>query len=227
MSTLQVPIEQRLVLCCVDYPTYVRFTDLLGERYLRVNYDGERMEIMTTSPKHERIKHLLGLFLVAVTEEMDIDMVGLGSMTCRREDVERGLEPDECYWIAHERQVRGRDDLNLERDPPPDLAIEVGVSRSVLDRLSLYASLRVPEVWRWDGRTLRVLLLGSDGEYHESPKSAALPFLPVAELARFVNAASTMSDTKVLRSFRAWVREQIDSGWTTSAPKPKKRPKRK
>jgi Uma2 family endonuclease len=210
--------EQHFVLYNVDWDTYVTISDKLGERNIRLNYDGVNLEFMSTSLEHERAKKRLAWLLETVTLEMGIDILGGGSMTCRRQDLERGFEPDECYWIAHETQMRGRTDIDLMRDPPPDLMLEVEISRSFVDRLALAARLGVPEVWRWDGDTLRVMLLGSDGQYKESERSRALPFLPVTELVRFLKADTAQSETQLLRAFRDWVREQMASGWDGAIP---------
>jgi Uma2 family endonuclease len=154
----------------------------------------------------------LARLVEALTEEMDIDIASYGSMTCRRPDLERGLEADESYWIANEPRMRSREEVDLERDPPPDLVLEIEISRSSLNRIAIYAALRVPEVWRWDGETLRVLLLTSRGNYRQSERSKAFPFLPLAELAGFLRRAG-QSETQRLRSFRAWVRKQMKQGW--------------
>ncbi|HEY7158151.1 MAG TPA: Uma2 family endonuclease [Gemmataceae bacterium] len=214
MGAVKLPTEQRFVLSDIDWDTYVTISDKLGERNIRINYDGVNLEFMTTSLEHERAKKLLARLLEALTEEMDIDVLCGGSLTCRREDLDRGFEPDECYWIAQEAQMRGREAIDLTRDPPPDLLLEVEISRSFLDRLAIAARLGVPEVWRWDGETVRVMVLGSDGQYTESQRSRALPFLPVAELVRFLRPDTIQSETKLLRSFRDWVREQMARGWS-------------
>jgi Uma2 family endonuclease len=220
MATVQIPAEQRFVLHAVDWPTYVGFSDQLGERHVRVTYNRGVMEFMTLSPEHERDKHLLNLFIIFIAQEMDINIAGYGSMTSRREDLDRGLEPDECYWVANEPVVRGRTDLDPAQDPPPDLVIEVEVSRSALNRMGIYASLGVPEVWRWDGQTLRVCLLDPNGNYAEGERSRAFPFLPAVELVRFLYQAGTTSETQLLRSFRAWVREQAARDWQPVADGP-------
>jgi Uma2 family endonuclease len=155
----RVPAEQRLRLSDIPWETYVLYGDGLGPRHIRVTYDRGEMEIMTVSGKHEHKKKLLGRLVEALTEEMEIDILSTGSMTCRREDLLRALEPDESYWIANEATMRGRDEYDLEVDPPPDLAVEIEVSRSTLDRMAIYAALRVPEVWCSDGETLRVFQL--------------------------------------------------------------------
>jgi Uma2 family endonuclease len=206
MSTATLPQPaQRLVLSGIDWPTYKAMSDLLAERNVRLTYDRGELEFMTLSPEHEHDKKFLARLVEALTEELDIDIASFGSMTCRREDLARGFEPDECYWIAHEPQVRGRTSIDLDVDPPPDLALEIEITRNIIDRLPLCAALRVPEVWRWDGVKLRVLLLGPDGQYAVAERSAAFPFLPLQEFAGFLTATDAQSETKLVRAFRAWV----------------------
>ena len=123
----------------------------LDGRHVRLTYDRGELELMTVSHRHENHKHLLGVLLMVVAEELGIENHAAGSMTFKREDLDRGLEPDECYWIEHEPQMRSKEDYDQQNDPPPDLVLEVEVSCSVLDRLGIYAALKVPEVWRWDG----------------------------------------------------------------------------
>jgi Uma2 family endonuclease len=212
MATVEIPAEQRCRLSDVPWATYVTFCDGLGPRHIRVTFDQGEMEIMTVSHEHERDKTLLGRLVETLTVELAIDMASGGSMTCRQEDLERGFEPDECYWIAHEAAVRDRDDIDFDRDPPPDLAIEVEISRSTMNRPRLYASLGVPELWRWDGQRLVIGLLGDDGQYHASGHSLSFPFLPISELVRFLTMRG-VSETQVIRAFREWVREQQARDW--------------
>ena len=110
---------------------------------------------MTTSQEHEEFGYLLGRVVDILTEELDLPCKCVGRMTWRREVLDRGLEADDCFYLANAPLVRGKK-LDLSVDPPPDLAIEVEISRSALDRMGIYAALRVPEIWRYDGETLRV-----------------------------------------------------------------------
>jgi len=216
--TIPLPAEQHLVLSGVTWQTYVRLLRAFDDRHLRITYDRGALELMTLSPQHERLKHLLALLVVALIEELGWDWAGFGSMTFRRRRRRRGLEPDECFWIAHEPQVRGKDQIDLRVDPPPDLVLEIEVTQSILDRLGIFAALLVPEVWRCNGQTIEVLLLGTAGQYTTSLMSRAFPFLPVNELAAFLNRRATESNATLLREFRAWVREQIAHGWAPPAP---------
>jgi Uma2 family endonuclease len=203
VSTVQIPEEQRLRLSLIPWETYVAYSDGLGPRHIRVTYDRGEME-----NRKSRLRHLVDVLM----EEMDIEVVSSGSMTCRREDLLRGLEPDESYWIEHEPQVRGREDIDLEMDPPPDLALEIEISRSTMNRMAIYAALRVPEAWRWDGETLSVHLLSARGTYRQSDRSKAFPFLPLGEFVEFL-ARTDLSEMQLVRSFRGWVRKRKKEEW--------------
>lgn len=206
MIVLPPLADQRFRLSMIPWDKYVVYSDGLGPRHVRVTYDRGEMELMTLSSRHEHKKRRLGRLVETLTEEMEIDIASFGSMTCRREDLERALEADELYWIENEPEVRGRDDIDLEVDPPPDLALEIEISRSTMNRMAIYAALRVPEVWRWNGESLRMMLLTSRGAYRQSDRSKAFPFLPLAEFVEFL-LQSDQSETQLIRSFRTWVRK--------------------
>jgi len=160
---------------------------------------------MVPSHDHERYRSLLGRLIETLTLELDLPCDAAGSTTWRKQLEDRGLEPDECYYLANAERVSGRK-VDLEVDPPPDLAIEVEISRGAFDRLRIYAALGVPEVWRFDGEALRVEQLQADGTYREVAVSPSLPFLPPEEVVRWLRLADTMGQTPWLRQFREWVR---------------------
>lgn len=200
--------EQRFVLWDVGWDVYEMMLREIGDRPIRLTYDGANLELISPSRWHEIVKSLLGRFVEALTLELDIPLASGGAMTFKRKDLLRGIEPDECYWIASESKVRGKRELNFRKDPPPDLAIEVDMSRSALDRPGIYARLKVPELWRFDGQTLDVLILQPGGEYELSETSRPFPFLPVRELTRFLPLDATRSETDCVRQFVQWVRNQ-------------------
>jgi Uma2 family endonuclease len=105
--------------------------------------------------------------------------------------------------------VRGRADIDIELDPPPDIAVEVEMSTSVLNRLGIYAALRVSEVWRSDGQQILIEHLQEDGTYASVGYSPSFPWLPLAELNRFLRDSVNMDETTWIRSFRAWVRAEL------------------
>src|SRR5581483_1300369 len=149
------------VLDDIDWPTYTRLLRAFekAKRRICLTYDRGTLEMMTPLWEHERPGRLLGRFVDVLVEDLGLPYLLGGSVTLRRRDRRRGLEPDNCYWIASAARLQGKTRLDLRVDPPPDLAIEMDVTHSSLDRLSIYAALRVPEVWRLDDQRLAFHLL--------------------------------------------------------------------
>ncbi|MBI3464969.1 MAG: Uma2 family endonuclease [Planctomycetes bacterium] len=201
--------DQRVVLRNVSWQTLNALLEEMGDRPIRIAYDRGELELMSPSREHERCKHLLGRLIAVLTEELDIALDGCGSMTFRKDGVERAVEPDECYYILHEPQVRGKRDLDLAVDPPPDLAVEIDISSSSINRMAIYAELRVPELWRFNGEALRVFHLGSDGQYVQRDYSLCFPQLPLSVIERFLNRRNEVHVTQLVKEFRAWVRANI------------------
>ena len=127
-------------------------------------------------------------------------------LTWKRSDLGKGLEPDESYWVQNEPLVRGRADVDPERDLPPDLVVEVDVSTRSLNRLAIYAAFGVPEVWRHDGEGVRVHVLGEDRSYRECEHGVAFPWLAATDLTSWLEQASRTDLTTWIRGFRGWVR---------------------
>ena len=210
MSIVSAPSRaQRFRLDGVSWRAYEGLLRAFeDERHLRITYDRGSLEIMTLSPRHERPKHLLGQLVVMLALELDMNIAGYGSMTMKRRLEKRGLESDECYWIQNEAKVRNLKKFDLRRDPPPDLVLEIDVTHSSLNRLGIYAALRVPEVWRWDEQKLEVHVLNDLGQYEIRDQSLAFPSFRPVELIRFLKMGATIGESQMLRAFREWIRER-------------------
>lgn len=200
--------ERRFLLRGAGWRGYQDLLRMVGDGSTRLTYDGGSVELMSPLNNHERYRNRMGYIVEALTDELGIPRIGGGSTTFHREDLDKGLEPDECYYLTNRERIGFQRHLDLTVDPPPDLAIEIEITRSALDRLGIYAKLGVSEVWRFDGETLTVLLLGADGAYAPSPTSRAFPFLPMADVVRFLHEESR-DDTRWGCGFRAWVREVV------------------
>lgn len=187
----------------LDRVSWATFTSLAHEaRGGRLTYDRGRLEIMSPSLGHENVKSLLSRFIEMFAEEQGIDLVAAGSVTLARDDLDRGIEADACYFVGSHARLRSRDTIDLAVDPPPDLAVEVAMSRSSLDKLAIYAAIGVAELWRSDGTTIDLLLLGTDG-YRPASASRVLPGFPRAEATRLLANRDAMSDTQSAREMRA------------------------
>ena len=117
-------------------------------------------------------------------------------------------------------RARPKKKYDIETDPPPDLAVEIDITSSSIDRMGIYAALRVPEVWRLDREGLSVHHLGANGKYKEKDRSRAFPFLPMDEVRRFVREAETTDETTLMHSFHDWVRDTLLPSYSPAPPKP-------
>ncbi len=203
-----------LVLPGIDWRTYSRLLRVFaGSHGVRLTYDRGSLEIMSPLPEHEDDARFLGRLVTALTEEFGLPLKAAGSTTLRRQLRRRGIEADESFWIANAPRMQGRRRLDLRTDPPPDLAVEVDVSRSSLDRLSIYAVLGVPEVWRLDGDALLFYVLNEDRAYTTAERSRSFPLITPVDLLSFIAQARQAGDQNpVVRDFRIWVRQQPDAG---------------
>jgi Uma2 family endonuclease len=216
MATVRTAkVRRGVVLYNVDWRAYQAIGRALADRpALRLTYDRGVLEIMTTSPRREHFKQFLGRIIVAWTEERGLPLAGLGSMTFKRRKDLRGLEPDQCYWIANEAQVRNKDYIDFRVDPPPDLIVEIDISRSSLDRMAIYGIMGVPEVWRYRKQSVAFLARQPDGRYVEVPQSLSLPPLASADLPPFLAMRGTADENAIIRQFRAWIGRKFSPGET-------------
>ena len=204
------PTEGRIVFPGVDWGGYEKMLQVVGDRRVHVTYDEGTMEVRMPSQRHEQSAQLFGFFVLQVADEMGIDFEPQGMTTWKRPDMEKGLEADQCYYIRNAVIVRERVELDLEVDPPPDLAIEVDITSSSLDRMGIYAELRVPEVWRHDGRKSDDV---STALRRDVPDLRGEPELPrvlrPADVERFIELGRTTPKRQWAREIRSWVRDVL------------------
>ena len=201
--------EEPVLLEGVSWEAYEAFLEELdrNKRRVRVTYDEGRMEIMTLGFRHEQNKTLLGRLVETYGLELDLEVTGAGSITLKKPKI-KGLEPDECYYVQTPAPGIDVMALDLKKYPPPDLAIEVDITRSSIPRQPVYAFIAVPEVWRFNGERVIILHRNPDGKYDEAPMSLAFPGLSGADINRFLAMSNHMSQSAVIRAFRDWLRER-------------------
>lgn len=194
----------------VSWQMFEAILSQLGEsRASRLAYNNGTLEIKMPLPKHERAKSIIGYLVNVLLEELVIDCECFASTTFKREDMQQGIEPDDCFYIQNEPAVRGKMELDLNIDPPPDLAIEIDNTSDSRLRFNSYESLRVLELWRYNGFLLEIYLL-QNGEYVKSSISSNFPNIPIIEIIpHFIEMSKTAGRSPTIRAFRNWVREQL------------------
>jgi Uma2 family endonuclease len=196
----------RVVLYGISWETYERLLEDLADRSApHLTFDQGVLEIMSPTPEHEEYNRTLASLVEVVTEELNVNLRRLGSMTIKRQDLLKGFEPDSCFYIQSVARIRGKRRIDLTQDPPPDLIIEIDVTSSSLDRFAIFARIGVPEVWRYDGSRTQIFTLAGD-QYVEGRQSVALPLLTSTVLTQFLEESLELDSTQWLRRLREWVR---------------------
>jgi Uma2 family endonuclease len=206
MPPVLSPPEQRVVLHNVSWETYER---LLAEHIdcssPRFTFDHGELEIMTLSPEHERYNRRIADLIGVLADEMDLEAEDLGSTTFKRRELERGFEPDSCYYLRHAERVRGKDRIDLTVEPPPELVVEVDITSPSIPKLPIFAEFAVEEVWRFDGERLRMYRL-KGGRYEEAETSGIFPTVAAASISELLVRGKSLGRTGWLRLARAWAR---------------------
>jgi len=171
----------------ISWEMYEKLVEIFAEHpKLRMIYYKGTLELMTPLSDHERYSWTLGRLVVVLSEEVGLEVIGLKSTTWRSKRKAVGKEADECFYIQNEASMRGKLKIDLKNDPPPDLAIEIDTTNSSIDKMAVYAELRVPEVWQLEDDKIIVNILTDTG-YVDSETSLAFGSFPVKELARFIH----------------------------------------
>lgn len=165
--------EERFITNKISWEQYEVLLEKFADTpWCRVTYLEGTLEIISPSRRHEKNKTNIGMFLEVYFQETKTPFWGLGSTTFRIEEKRGGTEPDECYCIGTEKEF-------------PDLVIEVVISNSGVDKLSVYQKLGIQEVWFWEKNKFSIYHLQEKG-YEQIFKSKLLPNLDLEMLAKYV-----------------------------------------
>ena len=208
LEKISVPPGHKVRLEKITWQKFEAILDELGEhRSARIAYDNGILEIMTPLPEHETNKELVSDLIKGLLEELDTEFYPLGSTTFKNQQMAKGIEPDNCFYLKNEAKVRGKDRLDLTIDPPPDLALEIDVNSRTYPQI--YAALGVPELWRFEKGKLQINVLQGEN-YVEVEFSPNFPDLPLKDvIPQYLKQVKTIGRNKTMKEFRAWVREQI------------------
>jgi Uma2 family endonuclease len=214
METTTIPGEERGVMRDVSYGLYDLLSSSLSEHTsIRLAYDGKDIEVMVVGPIHDRLKELAGVFVSEVSDGLEIDCQAQGSTTWKRAALERGLEADQCYYFDAAKLAASAAAVSLRSNdvadyPNPDLAVEIDISRSKIDRPGIYAALAVSEVWRFQDEMASIEQLGTDGVYATAAASRFLHVRP-DEVTRWLTDGLDANRRDWLRRLREWVRNVL------------------
>jgi Uma2 family endonuclease len=192
----------------VSWDEYEELLDLVGEaRGLRVSYDDGTLQIMSPSSKHERHAWLIGQLVGLLSTRLHIRVLYYGSTTIKKKRKQKGVEPDACFYVKNAAEVGTKDEIDFNTDPPPDIVVEIDLHHDSFFKFPIYATLGVPEIWRYDGDALTIYHLREE-KYLASEASQSLPLLTSAVLTEFLARSPKEDQYDILLAFEEWLKTQ-------------------
>lgn len=194
------------ILSDVEWEEYEKLLEDIGEaRHLRLTYNNGNLQIMTLTLQHQTRSGLIPPLILILAEELDQNFLGLGSATFKHRN--KGTDPDDCYYFKNFKLIAGKKQLDLNTDPPPELAIEIDINNSSSIKFPVYATIGVSELWIQIEDEIRFYILDFD-HYVESPNSRLFPLLPAQSLFSFLKKGEEEGAIAMGREFRKWIRTQ-------------------
>ena len=199
---------QQILLKDISWQKLENILEEMGERRTaRISYSDGWLEIMVPLPEHEKDKEIFGELVRILLDKLEIDFEPFGSTTLKNERMRQAVEPDTSFYIQNQAAVIGKNRIDLNIDPPPDLAIEIDITSRT--RFENYEILGVPELWRYQQQGLEIFLL-REGKYVKSQSSPNFPNIPIIELVNeYVRQCLTIGRSQAMRNFRSWVKDNL------------------
>jgi Uma2 family endonuclease len=201
----RMPPDTIVMFHGVSWEEYEELLQRLDETAgLRISYDDGTLQVMTISSIHENYIRFIEKLMGVLQVRLRVEIRSFGSATMKNKRRKKANEPDACFYVQSASKIGNRMDLDFEIDPPPDIVVEVDIHHDTRFKNSIYAALRIPEIWRFDGNVLTIHVLTGD-EYLEVPASAALPMLTSSVLTGFLTRFPREGELATILAFEAWL----------------------
>jgi Uma2 family endonuclease len=208
------PNEQRVVLPNISWQKFEQILGELGDdRRARLSYWRGKLEMMTPVAEHQRCHRLIESLILVVVDELKQQVTTVAPALIRHVDLGCATEPDAGYYFQPvtlpEPSV-----IELPQDPTPELVVEIALTKSNLDKMPIYASLGIPEVWRYITTAGEDILKGKlqiyrlEGDrYLPQNRSGIFEFLTGDRVLQFLEQSDSISLAAALKILRAWMQE--------------------
>lgn len=189
-----------------SWQDYCRLCESRGDSSIpRLKYHAGEILLMSPMPKHGREANILADVVKVLLDSENRDYEAFTPFTMKLPE-RAGIEPDYCFYIDNWQAAVGRDRLDWEVDPAPDLVIEIDVT-SYTDANN-YAIFGVPEVWLFKRNILKIYGLDG-GEYQLQEYSRYFTMLDLQALLSECLAEANESGTgAAMRGLRERLRQQ-------------------
>jgi Uma2 family endonuclease len=205
----KLPEASTFILHGVDWKDYEDLLEAVGEAHgLRISYSEGILQAMTLSSEHEKYSNFIQDLVRLCTMRTGRRLASFGSATLKTRGRKKGLEPDVCFYVDPVGSLAFKKNLDFDKDPPPDLAVEIDVHHDSLSKFPIYSTLGVPEIWRYDGKNVFMYRLAGD-QYHAISESVVLPNISCEVLMSFILRLENEDENSILLSFEGWLQNRL------------------
>ncbi len=207
---IETDVVQRVILHGISWETYEK---ILAEHDAVSNphfayCDGD-LEIMTLGWQRETLKNDLSELLTEIARILEIDYRGTASTTFRIEKKRKGFEGDATFYFKNADFARGKKEIDLTVDPPPELVIEIDITHGSLQKFPIFAGIGIEEVWRFDGDGVIFYRLENE-DYKQVAESVSLPRVKSATVTELLFAAEEMKRSEWLKLVHRLIEKNLD-----------------
>jgi len=207
VAVKHLPADGTMIVPRVSWMEFESLAAALGDRRdLRLSYCQGRLEVSMPSPEHEEYADLIQDLTRALVRELGLRLESRGTALLKRQFQETGAQPDGCFYIRNAEKIIGKRTLDLSIDPPPDIVVEVDLSSQSRNKFPIYAVLRVPEIWRYDGEFFEMHHLDGQ-EYAEASASLSFSFLTSGVMTEMIEQSKLAGQDEALDHFVRWVEQ--------------------
>jgi Uma2 family endonuclease len=204
----RMPADSLLIQHDVSWNDYEELLQTVGERPgLHISFSDGTLQVMTLSFKHEIYVRLIERMIDRLSSRLRIKVLSYGSATMKKQRDQKGAEPDACFYVQSAELVGRKEEIDINVDPPPDVVVEIDLHHESISKSAIYASLGVPELWRYDGDSLTIYRLHEE-HYVASEVSASLPVLTAVVLSEFLARIPKEDQYEILSAFEEWLKGQ-------------------
>jgi Uma2 family endonuclease len=198
---------EKIILHGISWQTYENLlADNADNPTVRLFYDDGNLEIMTESFKHGKYSRAIEAIIMAIADELEIDFLAAGSTTFKKSKDKKGFEGDGSFYFKNADNVRGKSEIDLATDAPPELVIEVDITNPSLPKFPIFASLGVEEIWRFDSLDILFYRL-QNTEYVKVKESVCLPKVESKVVTNLLESGFEMKRLDWLKLIRQSVKK--------------------
>ncbi|MDX2239379.1 MAG: Uma2 family endonuclease [Leptolyngbyaceae cyanobacterium bins.302] len=183
-----------------SWQDYCALRDSRGDGSIpRIKFRDGEILLMSPLPRHGREANILADVVKVLLDSENRDYEAFTPITMDIPEAV-GIEPDHCFYIDNWQAAVGKDQIDWQADPPPDLVIEIDVT--TYTAAADYAPYRVPEVWLFKKSGLKIYSLQAES-YQQTASSRFFPEIDLVTLMdQVLRQASEQGTGAALRQLR-------------------------